>query len=94
MIIGPSDKESDAGGPGPRQACWAPTQVGGNLSGNPGADTRRHRTAPDEIGPASEQPGWSWTGLLKGSGPTRNRKVVGSNPTSGSISVVKGYEAR
>jgi hypothetical protein len=38
------------------------TQDGGNLSGNPGANTRRYRTAPDEIAPVPEQPGWSWTG--------------------------------
>jgi len=36
------------------------TQHGGNLFGNPGADTRRYGTGLDEIGPAPEQPGWSW----------------------------------
>jgi hypothetical protein len=40
----------------------------------------------------SSQDGSGWI-QLKDFGPTRN-KVVGSNPTSGSISVVKGYEAR
>jgi hypothetical protein len=38
------------------------TKHGGNHSGNPGADTRRYGTAPDEIGPAAEQPGWVWAG--------------------------------
>jgi hypothetical protein len=40
----------------------APTQDGGNRSGNPGADTRHYRTASDEISPVPEQPEWSWTG--------------------------------
>jgi hypothetical protein len=31
--------------------------------GNPGVDTSRHRTGLDGIGPAPEQPRWSWTGL-------------------------------
>jgi hypothetical protein len=31
---------------------------------------------------------------LEGFGPTRNRKVVGSNPTSGPFVLVKGYQAR
>jgi hypothetical protein len=56
----------------------------GNLSGNPGAATRRYGTGLDETGAAAEQPGWSWVGPAGGLGPTRNRKVVGSNPTSGS----------
>ena len=45
-----------------RGSYAALTQDAGNLSGNPGADTRHHRTASDEIGPAPEQPGWVWTG--------------------------------
>ena len=48
----------------------------------------------DEIAPAPEQPEWSWTVQPEGSGPTRIRKVQGSNPSSGSISSVKGYQAR
>jgi hypothetical protein len=40
----------------------APRQAGGNLSGNPGATTRRYRTALDEIAPALEQPRWCWAG--------------------------------
>jgi hypothetical protein len=62
------------------------TQRGDNDSGNPGADTRHRRTALDEMGPAPEQPGWFWRVQLKDIGPTRNRKVEGSNPSSGSIS--------
>jgi hypothetical protein len=37
----------------------------------------------------SSRDGSGWI-QLKDFGPTRNRKVVGSNPISGSISVVKG----
>jgi hypothetical protein len=38
------------------------TQGGGNLCGNPGADTRHYGTASDEIAPPPEQPGWVWAG--------------------------------
>src|SRR5512132_2128826 len=38
--------------------CWQPC-------GNPGADTSRYRTARDEMGPAAEQPGWFWAGLVE-----------------------------
>jgi hypothetical protein len=62
------------------------TQHGGNLSGNPGVTTRRYRTGLDEsVRLLSSQDG-SGRVQLKDFGPTRNRKVVGSNPTSGSIS--------
>jgi hypothetical protein len=44
----------------------APTQVSGNLCGNPGGDTRHYRTAPDEIGPAHEQPGRVQAGPVGG----------------------------
>jgi hypothetical protein len=76
--------QSDARGAGARQPRCELTQHGGNLSGNPGVTTRHHRTGLDGIGPVPEQPGWFWAVQLEGFGPTRNRKVVGSNPTSGS----------
>src|SRR5215207_29425 len=50
------------------------TQHGGNHFDNPGADARPYRTAPDEIGPAPEQPGWSWAGP---SGSLGDRPVIG-----------------
>ena len=45
-----------------RDSHAALTQHGGNLSGNPGADTRHYGRALDEISPAPEQPEWSWAG--------------------------------
>jgi hypothetical protein len=62
------------------------TQHGvGNLSGNPGATTRHYGTASDEMGPFLSSQDGSGQVHPEGWGPTRNRKVVGSNPTSGSI---------
>lgn len=51
---------SDARGAKARQPCCDSRSRGGNLSGNPGADTRHHGTGADEIAPAPEQPRWPW----------------------------------
>jgi hypothetical protein len=49
-----------------RRSGWGATlrltKANGNHFGNPGADSRHHRTGLDGIGSAPEQPGWFWAG--------------------------------
>jgi hypothetical protein len=82
--------QSDARGAGARQpCCHLPSMVVTTLATQaliPGG-TGRHQMKSVPLLSSQDGPGRVPSGRL---GPTRNRKVVGSNPTSGSISAAQG----